>query len=281
MDSVRAGRPVPVRCCARPRRRVVRMGGALRSPEPGLADAGVRDRAHDHPGAPASPPAGFCPSGCRSTSRAADVRIRRRNDGEACRRRPRLMRRQNVKRPGTAGPGPLGRVVEGSARYRAMPTSWNLPSLTIISTMTPATSPASSNSWEAGGALVVHVLAGLDELGRLAPFAGQDHLAGGTRHLAQRRAQPGALRLAVLLDGESEQECRVVCLHRERCVGVEPRRLGRHLELVGPRDLRGAGPGRDHAFEAVAADGLDEGIATIPSPPTNRPKSPAFQRLAV
>ena len=56
-------------------------------------------------------------------------------------------------RPGPwTSPTPLkaapSQRLERGWRYIAMPTSMNLPSLTIISTMTPATSPASSNSWE-------------------------------------------------------------------------------------------------------------------------------------
>ena len=53
--------------------------------------------------------------------------------------------------PSKAAPAPKAALPQRLARgwrYIAMPTSMNLPSLTIISTMTPATSPASSNSWE-------------------------------------------------------------------------------------------------------------------------------------
>src|SRR3569833_601635 len=69
----------------------------------------------------------------------------------------------------------------------------------------------------ARGALVVDVLAGLDQLNGLLPLAGQDLLARGGGDVAQRRAQTSAGGLAVLLDRESEEESGVVGL---RHVGV-------------------------------------------------------------
>src|SRR3569833_1036252 len=113
----------------------------------------------------------------------------------------------------------------------------------------------------ARGALVVDVLAGLDQLNGLLPLAGQDLLARGGGDVAQRLSEASAVGLAVLLDREREEESGVVGL---RYVGVVLALvvLERGFVLVergGAFAGVGAGAGREQmAVHGVGVDALEQ-----------------------
>ena len=71
----------------------------------------------------------------------------------------------------------------------------------------------------ATGTLVVDVGTGCDQLLGLLPLAGKDLLAGGGSDFTERGREAVTVRRAVLLNGEREEEARVIGLRHVGAVG--------------------------------------------------------------
>ena len=126
----------------------------------------------------------------------------------------------------------------------------------------------------ARSAFIVDVLALGDQLHRLFPFAGIDRLRRARPPLRAGPFDAVPAVAAVLLDGQRQEEGRVVGLRPERGSRIEAGRLGgfgifRRAGRLGSADL-----GADEAVELALADRLHSESPTMPSPPANFEKSP-------
>ena len=86
--------------------------------------------------------------------------------------------------------------------------------------------------------LVVDLFAGSDQLNRLLPLAGQDHLARRARHTTQRFGKPFAFSTTVLLDSQRQQEGCIVTLTGEYRLVGNLSRLGQFNKELGSRGIR-------------------------------------------